>query len=92
MVAFHILDPAEIDFPFSQAANFQDLETREILPVTPDKYAAEYQRHVRAHIEALGNLCGRHGVDYVLLNSSKPLDEALYAYLVFRQKKVRSPR
>ncbi len=85
VVAFHVLDPAEIDFPFTQAANFQDLETRELLPVKPEKYVAAYREQVRAHIGALGRLFGRQRVDYVLLNSAEPLDEALYAYLVFRR-------
>ena len=90
VVAFHVLDPAEIDFPFAQASNFQDLETREVLPVVPEKYVGDYQRHVRAHIEELGDLFGKHGVDYLLLNTAEPLDDALYAYLSFRHKKARS--
>ncbi len=91
VVAFHVLDPAEIDFPFAQAANFQDLETSELLPVVPEKYAGAYREGVRAHIDALGKGFTRHGVDYVLLNTAEPLDDALYAYLSFRQKTLRSP-
>ena len=91
VVAFHVLDPSEIDFPFAQAANFQDLETRELLPVVPEKYAGAYREGVSAHIEALGRGFTRHGIDYVLLNTSEPLDEALYAYLIFRQKTLRAP-
>lgn len=89
VAAFHLLDPAEIDFPFTQASNFQDLETRQLLPVTPEKYAEAYQKQVRGHIDALGRHFGRHGVDYVLINTGEPLDEALYAYLAFRQKTTR---
>ena len=92
VVAFHLLDAAEIDFPFTQASNFQDLETRQILPVKPEKYASAYQKQIRGHIDKLGRHFGKQGVDHVLLNTAKPLDEALYAYLVFRQKMVRSPR
>ena len=90
VVAFQILDPAEIDFPFTQATNFQDLETQAILPVKPEKYTGAYREQIRGHIDALGKGFGRHGVDHVLLNTAEPLDEALYAYLVFRQKMVRS--
>ena len=90
VAAFHILDPAEIDFPFTQATNFQDLETRAILPVKPEKYADAYQEQIRVHIDTLGKRLGKHGVDHILLNTAKPLDEALYAYLVFRQKMVRT--
>ena len=89
VVAFHILDPAEIDFPFTQASNFQDVETRQILPVAPEKYTSAYQEQVRAHIDALGRHFGRQGVDYVLINTAEPLDDALYTYLAFRQKTTR---
>ena len=92
VVAFQVLDPAEIDFPFTQATNFEDLETRRILPVKPEKYAAAYQEQIRGHIDRLGRRFGKQGVDHVLLNTAEPLDEALYAYLVLRQKMVRSPR
>ena len=68
-----------------QAANFQDLETRELLPVKPEKLVGAYRKQVGTHIDALGRLFGKQQVDYVLLNSAEPLDEALYAYLVFRQ-------
>lgn len=89
MVAFQVLDPAEIDFPFEQASNFQDLETRQVLPVVPDKLAQEYQRQISEHTRTLGELFGKHGIDYVLLNTGEPLDLALYTYLNFRQKTMR---
>lgn len=89
MVAFHVLDESEIDFPFSQATRFQDLETSELLPVVPEKLATAYRDHIRNHIETLGTLFRKHDIDYVLLNTSKPLDDALYRYLSFRQKKAR---
>ncbi len=89
VVAFHILDPAEIDFPFAHISNFQDLETREILPVAPEKYARIYRDRVGAHITRLDELLGKQGVDYVTLNTAEPLDRALYAYLVFRQRTMK---
>ena len=89
VVAFHILDPAEIDFPFAEVANFLDLETRRVLPVAPGNFAVEYRRRMDQHISEMDQALGRHGVDYVLLNTAKPLDRALHAYLVFRQKTTR---
>ena len=89
MVAFHVLDPAEVDFPFAQASNFQDLETRDVLPLVPEKLADEYRRQISDHIRALEEMFGRQGIDYVLLNTGKPLDMALYTYLMFRQKTMR---
>lgn len=89
VVAFQVLDPAEIDFPFSDAANFRDLETGQVLPVSPEKLAGAYRERIGRHVAALREYFGRHGVDHVLLNTAEPLDRALYAYLVFRQKATR---
>ena len=36
LIVFHILDPAEIQFPFEEAANYRDLETDEAIPVVPE--------------------------------------------------------
>ncbi len=88
VVAFHILDPAEIDFPFEQAARFQDLETGEVLPVVPGTYATEYRKNIRDHMRALGDCFGQHGVDHVVIRTSEPLDEALREYLAFRRGKA----
>lgn len=90
VVAFQLLDAAEIDFPFTQATNFQDLETHQILPVKPEKYAGAYRERIRDHIDVLGKRFGRRGVEHVLLDTAEPLDEALYAYLVFRRKMART--
>lgn len=89
VAAFHVLDPAEIDFPFAEVANFRDMETQRVLPVAPDQLAAEYRVRVGRHVAAMGEQLGRHGVDYVLLNTAEPLDRALHAYLAFRQKTTR---
>ena len=90
MVAFHVLDPAEVDFPFEQASNFQDLETGQILPVVPEKLATEYKNQIAHHIETLSKLFAKHRIDYVLLNTREPLDLALYSYLMFRQKTMKA--
>lgn len=86
VVAFHVLDPAEVRFPFDQPANFQDAETSSVLPVSPEKYAAAYRERVAAHLAALKESFGKHRVDYVLLDTAEPLDRALWAYLMFRRK------
>ncbi len=47
---FHVLDPAEIDFTFDDAASFEDLESGEQLPVIPDALREQYRAMVqRAH-------------------------------------------
>jgi hypothetical protein len=44
---------------------------------------------MRAHIEALTTKCAEVRIDYMLLNTSKPLDEALFMYLGNRERLMR---
>jgi uncharacterized protein (DUF58 family) len=89
LVVFHVLDPAELEFPYSDASRFQDLETGEEIPVIPDSFANEYRKMMQAHLEALRSKFAEARIDYVLLNTSKPLDEALFAYLGNRERLMR---
>ena len=49
VIVFHVLDPAEIDFPFTEAASFEDLETGERMPIVPASLREQYQALVRQH-------------------------------------------
>lgn len=89
VIVMHLLDPAEITFPFEDAASFEDLESEERVPVVPTQFAAEYRGMVEAHVASLRRLLGRDGVDYTLLDTSKPLDHALFTYLASRQRLAR---
>ena len=89
LVVFHVLDPAEIDFPYRDSSRFQDLESGEEMPVVPDVFADQYRKMIRDHIESLRSKCSDSRIDYVLLNTSKPLDEALFSYLGNRERLMR---
>jgi uncharacterized protein (DUF58 family) len=89
VIVFHVLDPAEIDFPYRDASRFQDLESGEEIPVIAESFADEYRKLMLAHIDALTTKCAEVRVDYMLLNTSKPLDEALFRYLGNRERLMR---
>ena len=59
------------------------------MPVVPDAMRKEYVSLVNAHIDALQQRFSEVRVDYTLLDTSKPLDHALYRYLGSREKKMR---
>ena len=84
VVVFHVLDPAELEFPYTDPSAFEDLETGEQLPVVPESFREKYQALIRGHIEALTAKAAERAVDYRLLDTSRPLDFALYDYLSFR--------
>jgi len=89
LVVFHVLDPAELTFPYSEASRFEDLETGEEVPVIPESFADQYRKLMREHIEALTTRFSEARIDYVVLDTSKPLDDALFHYLGNRERLMR---
>jgi uncharacterized protein (DUF58 family) len=89
LVVFHVLDPAEIEFPYSEASRFEDLETGEEVPVVPESFADQYRKLMREHIDALTTKFSEARIDYVTLDTSKPLDDALFHYLGNRERLMR---
>ncbi len=89
ILAFHILDPAERDFPYDAAATFEDLESGERLPLVPEDLRGDYRSMLQEHQATLAKRMGAQGVDYALFATDQPLDHALFEYLSMRQAMVR---
>ncbi|MBI2796643.1 MAG: DUF58 domain-containing protein [Gemmatimonadetes bacterium] len=87
LIVFHPLDRDELEFPFTDAANFLDIESGERMPLVPDYLRAEYRAVVRRHTETLARRSREQQVDYTLLDTSRPLDAALFGYLAARQRR-----
>ena len=77
--------PAELEFPYSARRGSRTSENGEELPIVPDAFADQYRTLMREHIEALQSKCSEARIDYVLIDTSKPLDNALFQYLGNRQ-------
>ena len=86
LIVFHILDQAEIDFPYDEATSFQDLETGQKMPVVPEKLREQYRQLVQEHIAALSQTCSENRIDYALFNTATPIDHALFKFLAMRHK------
>jgi uncharacterized protein (DUF58 family) len=87
VIVFQVLDPNEIHFPFKGAARFTDVENAEEITADPARVREGY-------LEAMGALRGRYekelkgaGIDFLTLDTSKPLDFALLAYLDTRGRR-----
>jgi len=86
VIVFHILDPAEVEFPFDENAQFEDLETGERIPVVPDTLREEYRSLLSQHMETLALRAAQSHIDYCFFNTSQPLDHALFEYLSRRER------
>jgi uncharacterized protein (DUF58 family) len=85
VIVFHVLDLAELTFPFEEASPFEDLETGERVPVVPATMREEYQALMRGHCETLSRRLGDNRIDYYRADTSKALDFALLEYLTRRE-------
>ena len=81
VVVFHVLDPAEVAFPFQDESVFVDMETRERLSTTAWEIAPEYRRRLDAWRRRYRRTCREHLIDYVELQTNTPYDVALLRYL-----------
>ena len=86
VLVFHVLDRAEIDFPFDQPVHFEDLESGERIPVVPERQREEYIELMRDHLAEVSRLLIDNRIDYFLTDTSVPLDHALFSYLTRREQ------
>jgi uncharacterized protein (DUF58 family) len=89
VIVFHVLDPAEVDFPFRDPTLFKGLEG---LPdVLADPYALRraYKQELGSFLDEVKKGCRLIDIDYVPLRTDQSLDGPLSAYLASRSARKR---
>lgn len=86
VLVFQIMDDAELNFPFKEASEFIDMEDNESYITSPAAIRKAYLENLNEFLSFCKKQCQTSGVDYCLLNTSNPLDEALSSYLTKRSK------
>jgi len=85
VILFHILDEAEVRFPFDGMVELEEPETNEKMMVDASDFRQDYLREVEAFRESYRRECFQSGIDYVALDTSMQFDRALMEYLVSRR-------
>jgi len=85
VILFHILDEAEVTFPFDGMVDLQDPESHETLVLDADGMRSDYLDEMNQLREQYRSECLSIGADYVPLDTSMPFDKALVEYLSQRQ-------
>lgn len=85
VILFHVLDREEIRPELRGPAILVDMETEQRLEVIPEYTRTEYRKKMDSHIDRLRTKARAAGMDYYLLVTDQPLDEALREYLSIRQ-------
>jgi uncharacterized protein (DUF58 family) len=85
VILFHILDEAEVTFPFQGLVEFAEPETDQSLHVDATNYRHDYLAELESFRQKYRRECFQMGVDYVALDTSMPFDKALLEYLLSRR-------
>ncbi|MBC8097249.1 MAG: hypothetical protein H7Y43_15705 [Akkermansiaceae bacterium] len=84
VVCFHVMDPYELEFPFTGLVEFEGLENIPKILTRPAELRKTYLREVEAFQTRLREGCEKNQSHYVLVNTAEPLHEVLSGYLAFR--------
>ena len=88
LVLFHVLDPQEIRPKLKEPVLLVDVETDDALEVSPEYAKEEYTSKIDAHIEALNKKASAANIDYCLLRTDRPLDDAMREYFLIRKGRM----
>jgi uncharacterized protein (DUF58 family) len=85
VVVLHTLDPYELEFPFKGAWQFEGLENEDPLTTQPERIREAYLANLNSFLEAFRNGCSGSGIDYTLIDTSRPLDAVLSEFFHERE-------
>ena len=89
VVVMRVLDPAEVEFPFQEAALFQDVESGRELYIDPQVARERYRQRFSEHAAGLAKACNKLGIDLLDLVTDRPLELALFDFLSTRLRRGR---
>jgi uncharacterized protein (DUF58 family) len=87
VIVFQVLDPDEVHFPFTGPSRFTDVESADEVIADPASVRDAYLDAMNALRARYDKELRSHGIDVVTLETSKPLDVALLAYLDARARR-----
>lgn len=87
IIVFHVLDEAEVRFPYDGPVQFEDAESGETVSVDATGFRADYLKQLEEFRDAYREGCNQLRIDYVPLDTSMPFDKALTEYLLQRQNR-----
>src|SRR3954470_15943985 len=84
VMAFQILDPTELEFPFEDTTLFKGLEELGEMLTEPRALREGYLEQLNQHTAELQRLCRGMHIDFTRMNRGEPLDTALSGFLANR--------
>jgi uncharacterized protein (DUF58 family) len=88
VVVFHLMDHAELTFPFERAMRFRDPESDAEILASAGSVREEYLRRIRQLTSDYERDLRVAGIDYCLVDTSTALDFALLKYISARRRSL----
>ena len=89
VIVYHVLDPAEVEFPFRDIGSFEDLETRQALITNPREVRRAYQEAFADFLFSCQKMCASLDIDYILTTTDKPVGDFVQEHLNRRKRRGR---
>jgi uncharacterized protein (DUF58 family) len=91
VVVLRVLDPAEVQFPFTSPAMFHDVESGREIYVDPSAARQDYLGRFTAHAGEIERSCVDLGIEYEPITTDRPLELVLFDLLKARMRRGRRP-
>jgi uncharacterized protein (DUF58 family) len=89
VIVMHVLDPAELEFPFRTTTLFKGLEQLPDVLTEPRTLRQAYLDEFGRFLHAVRRGCRAQQIDYVQLRTDESLEVVLSAYLSSRMNRVK---
>ncbi len=86
VIVFHIMDDAEMTFPYDRLTRFKDMEGVGRLTANPKSLRNRYLARIGSFMENIKAVCFERNVSYELACTKEPYDQFLAAYLEKRSR------
>ncbi|MFM7073951.1 MAG: DUF58 domain-containing protein [Planctomycetota bacterium] len=89
VILLHVLDGAELSFPFDDGRRFTGLEGEPAASVDARAIRGAYLAEIEKFLAGVKSSARAQGIDYLLARTDRPFDETLAAYLAARLARVK---
>ena len=86
VLVFHVMDDAELTFPYERLTRFKDMEGAGRVVANPKSLRRKYLTRINEFLAQVKRDCFERKVSYQLANTNEPYDQFLAAYLDTRSR------
>jgi uncharacterized protein (DUF58 family) len=86
VIVFHVMDPAELSFPYERLTRFKDIEGVGSIVANPRSVRARYLERLGKFLADVKQRCLERGISYQFCQTDTPYDKMLLAYLGQRMR------